>query len=204
MPAGPTPSRCQGARPARPRSRRSRGRAGSARTGTGGRPIPPSANPHSAADPRAPPPVLCAFSCSSPLARTAAGRRFFIRWSHTAPGVAIGKSPDPPPANSGSEPGDSPMSPRRRRAQHRSENLHPGRGARGEKELRAMASVSGGTTEGGREAVRRLRRRADHRAVAGVAGGLADYTGIPVWLIRLGFIVLAFTGGGILLYAIGW
>ena len=67
-----------------------------------------------------------------------------------------------------------------------------------------MASVSGGTTEGGREAVRRLRRRADHRAVAGVAGGLADYTGIPVWLIRLGFIVLAFTGGGILLYAIGW
>ena len=35
-----------------------------------------------------------------------------------------------------------------------------------------MASVSGGTTEGGREAVPRLRRRSDHRALAGVAGGL--------------------------------
>src|SRR5438552_6033780 len=96
------------------------------------------------------------------------------------------------------------MSPRPRRAQHRSENGHSGRGARGEKELKAMASVSGGTSEGGRETVRRLRRRARHRAVAGVAGGWGDYTGIPIWLIRLGFIVLAFTGGGILLYAIGW
>jgi phage shock protein PspC (stress-responsive transcriptional regulator) len=67
-----------------------------------------------------------------------------------------------------------------------------------------MASVSGGTAEGGGETARRLRRRSDHRALAGVAGGLADYTGIPVWLIRVGFIILAFTGSGLLLYGIGW
>jgi phage shock protein PspC (stress-responsive transcriptional regulator) len=67
-----------------------------------------------------------------------------------------------------------------------------------------VTNVSGGMTQGGGESVRRLRRRTDHRMLAGVAGGLADYTGIPVWLIRVGFFLLAFTGAGILLYGIGW
>jgi phage shock protein PspC (stress-responsive transcriptional regulator) len=67
-----------------------------------------------------------------------------------------------------------------------------------------MTNVSGGAAQGGGESVRRLRRRVEHRALAGVAGGLADYLNVPAWLARLGFVLLAFTGTGILLYAIGW
>ena len=67
-----------------------------------------------------------------------------------------------------------------------------------------MTNVSGGAAQGGGESVRRLRRRADHRVLAGVAGGLADYLSVPAWLVRLGFVILAFTGAGILLYLIGW
>jgi phage shock protein PspC (stress-responsive transcriptional regulator) len=67
-----------------------------------------------------------------------------------------------------------------------------------------MTNVSGGAAQGSGESVRRLRRRVDHRVLAGVAGGLADYLNIPTWLARLGFVLLAFTGTGILLYLIGW
>jgi phage shock protein PspC (stress-responsive transcriptional regulator) len=67
-----------------------------------------------------------------------------------------------------------------------------------------MTNVSGGAAQGGGEAVRRLRRRVDHRFAAGVAGGLADYLSVPAWVVRLGFVILAFTGAGVLLYLIGW
>ena len=53
--------------------------------------------------------------------------------------------------------------------------------------------------------VRRLRRRVDRRFVAGVAGGFADYLGIPPWVVRLAFVGLTLAGGaGVLLYVAGW
>ncbi len=52
---------------------------------------------------------------------------------------------------------------------------------------------------------RELRRRAGHRLVAGVAGGLADYMGTPPLVFRLVFLVFAFIGGvGILAYLLLW
>jgi signal transduction histidine kinase/phage shock protein PspC (stress-responsive transcriptional regulator) len=43
------------------------------------------------------------------------------------------------------------------------------------------------------------------RVVAGVARGLAQHLRVPVWLVRVGFVVLAFAGGiGIVLYAALW
>ncbi|WP_454851855.1 ATP-binding protein [Promicromonospora soli] len=43
------------------------------------------------------------------------------------------------------------------------------------------------------------------RWVAGVAAGLAAHTGLPVWLVRIGFIVLSmFAGGGIVVYIFWW
>jgi phage shock protein PspC (stress-responsive transcriptional regulator) len=52
---------------------------------------------------------------------------------------------------------------------------------------------------------RRLVRRADHRMVAGVAGGLADYFGVaPLW-VRLGFVLATPAGGiGIIAYLLLW
>jgi phage shock protein PspC (stress-responsive transcriptional regulator) len=64
-----------------------------------------------------------------------------------------------------------------------------------------------GHTETGRDrgGVRRLERRVDRRVIAGVAGGLADYTNLPVWVVRVAFALLAFMGGaGLLLYVAGW
>jgi signal transduction histidine kinase len=41
--------------------------------------------------------------------------------------------------------------------------------------------------------------------VAGVARGLADHLGLPVWVVRLAFVVLALAGGvGLVLYAAFW
>jgi phage shock protein PspC (stress-responsive transcriptional regulator) len=77
-------------------------------------------------------------------------------------------------------------------------------GENSRREPKVMTNVSGGTAQGGGEAVRRLRRRVDHRVLAGVAGGLADYLSVPAWVVRLAFVILAFTGTGILLYLIGW
>jgi len=51
----------------------------------------------------------------------------------------------------------------------------------------------------------RLTRRAHHRLVAGVAGGLGDRFRIEPNLVRLAFVILALAGGiGIVLYAAGW
>ena len=52
---------------------------------------------------------------------------------------------------------------------------------------------------------RRLARRSDERLLGGVAGGVADYLGIDVVLVRLAFVVAAFLGGvGVIAYLLGW
>ena len=51
------------------------------------------------------------------------------------------------------------------------------------------------------DAVKKLYRSRRDRRFAGVAGGLADYLGVDVNLVRLGFIVLTLTKGiGLLIY----
>lgn len=43
------------------------------------------------------------------------------------------------------------------------------------------------------------------RWVAGVAAGLAAHTGLPVWLVRIGFVVLtSFAGAGLVAYVFWW
>ena len=50
---------------------------------------------------------------------------------------------------------------------------------------------------------RKLYRSRNDKMLAGVCGGLAQFTGIDPTLIRLGFVLLAILGGpGILLYLI--
>lgn len=50
-----------------------------------------------------------------------------------------------------------------------------------------------------------LIRPVNGRIIAGVAQGVANRFNLPVWLVRIAFVVLAFTGGvGIALYAAGW
>jgi phage shock protein C len=50
----------------------------------------------------------------------------------------------------------------------------------------------------------RLMRSRTDRVLAGVAGGIAAYFAVDPVIIRLGFIVLLFTGAGVLLYPILW
>lgn len=58
---------------------------------------------------------------------------------------------------------------------------------------------------GAPSARRTLRRSRRTRIVAGVCGGLAEYLGVDVALIRIAFVVLALAGGGgIVMYAVGW
>ncbi len=50
-----------------------------------------------------------------------------------------------------------------------------------------------------------LHRSDSDRMVAGVCGGLADYTGIDATLWRIAFVALTVLGGsGVLLYALLW
>lgn len=52
---------------------------------------------------------------------------------------------------------------------------------------------------------RRWTRRADHRWLAGVAGGIADGTETPVWVVRLGFVLGVVLGSaGVWLYLLLW
>ena len=51
---------------------------------------------------------------------------------------------------------------------------------------------------------RRLERARSGRRIAGVCAGLADYTGIDATLIRVGFVIFAFTGIGELVYLLLW
>ncbi|MDQ3691080.1 MAG: PspC domain-containing protein [Chloroflexota bacterium] len=52
----------------------------------------------------------------------------------------------------------------------------------------------------------RLYRSRRHRIVAGVAGGMAERFGLPVWLVRVLWAFLFLPGGvpGIIPYAICW
>jgi phage shock protein PspC (stress-responsive transcriptional regulator) len=53
--------------------------------------------------------------------------------------------------------------------------------------------------------IRRLSRSRERKVVAGVAGGLGEYTGVDPVLFRVLFAVLSvFGGAGILLYLLGW
>jgi phage shock protein PspC (stress-responsive transcriptional regulator) len=54
-------------------------------------------------------------------------------------------------------------------------------------------------------APKRLTRRSHDKVIAGVAGGLADYTGVDPVIFRIVFVVLAVAGGsGLLLYLLAW
>ena len=54
-------------------------------------------------------------------------------------------------------------------------------------------------------APRMLHRRADRRLLGGVCGGLADYSGIDVALVRVLMIALTLLSGvGLALYAAAW
>ena len=46
--------------------------------------------------------------------------------------------------------------------------------------------------------------RSRGRVFGGVAGGIADYTGLPTVLVRLLFVASAFMGWGLLLYPALW
>ena len=51
----------------------------------------------------------------------------------------------------------------------------------------------------------RATRTTSGRVVAGVARGLAQHLRLPVWLVRVAFVILAFAGGvGLVLYAAFW
>ncbi|MBN2746652.1 MAG: PspC domain-containing protein [Bacteroidales bacterium] len=49
-----------------------------------------------------------------------------------------------------------------------------------------------------------LKRNNKNGIIGGVAAGFSDYFGIDSWIIRLIFIILFFTGGGIIIYLIMW
>src|SRR4051794_15240600 len=50
-----------------------------------------------------------------------------------------------------------------------------------------------------------LRRSRTDKGIGGVAGGLAEYTGVDALLWRVGFVALAITGGfGLLAYVLLW
>lgn len=55
------------------------------------------------------------------------------------------------------------------------------------------------------EPAKKLYRRRGDRMLAGVCGGLADYFGVDVTLIRVVFVVLAVMGGaGLVIYLAMW
>ncbi|MDQ3914969.1 MAG: PspC domain-containing protein [Actinomycetota bacterium] len=51
---------------------------------------------------------------------------------------------------------------------------------------------------------RKLVRRTDDKVVAGVCSGLADHLGVDPLVVRIGFVALALTGGGVLAYLAAW
>ena len=61
------------------------------------------------------------------------------------------------------------------------------------------------TTTYDRPARQELRRSADDRMLAGVAGGLARYLDVDATLVRIAFVVLTVVGGaGVPLYLASW
>lgn len=70
-------------------------------------------------------------------------------------------------------------------------------------QVRSPPPAAPGATAAG--PVRQLRRSSRRKVVAGVAGGLGEYTGVDPVLFRVLFAVLTLFGGtGILLYLVGW
>ena len=57
-----------------------------------------------------------------------------------------------------------------------------------------------------RSRTRKLYRSRQHRIIAGVAGGMAERFGLPVWLVRLLWLLLLLPGGfpGVIVYGICW
>ena len=51
---------------------------------------------------------------------------------------------------------------------------------------------------------RRFERARAGKRIAGVCAGLSNYTGIDVTLIRVAFVIFAFTGIGELVYLLLW
>jgi phage shock protein C len=51
-----------------------------------------------------------------------------------------------------------------------------------------------------------LHRSRRHRIIAGVAGGMAESWGLPIWLVRLGWVLLLLPGGlpGVVPYLVCW
>lgn len=71
--------------------------------------------------------------------------------------------------------------------------------------MNASTADTGSAAIADQPAARPLRRSADDRMLAGVAGGLARYLGADVTLVRLIIAALAlFTGAGAALYLAAW
>lgn len=113
---------------------------------------------------------------------------------------APGAAPAGPPAAAGSPAGTDGPGP--------SSGLPPGAGPGSAPGPGVPPSPGGVGGPGGGASVppeRRLRRSTRRKVVAGVAGGLGEYTGVDPVLFRVLFAVLTLFGGtGILLYIVGW
>jgi phage shock protein C len=71
--------------------------------------------------------------------------------------------------------------------------------------MNASTADTGSATITDQPAARQLRRSADDRMLAGVAGGIARYLGADVTLVRVIIAALAlFTGAGAALYIAAW
>ncbi|HEX6857424.1 MAG TPA: PspC domain-containing protein [Streptosporangiaceae bacterium] len=71
--------------------------------------------------------------------------------------------------------------------------------------MNATTENTQSTTTYDRPARQELRRSADDRMLAGVAGGLARYLDVDATLVRIAFVVLTVVGGaGIPLYLASW
>jgi len=71
--------------------------------------------------------------------------------------------------------------------------------------MNTATADTGSTTTTSRPAARELRRSADDRMLAGVAGGIARYLDADVTLVRVIFAALALLNGlGLALYIAGW
>ena len=72
-------------------------------------------------------------------------------------------------------------------------------------ELIAEARINAEPADETISSSRRWRRSRNDRLVAGVAATLADRAGLPLWLVRFGFVISAFFGGfGIAVYLASW
>ena len=68
-----------------------------------------------------------------------------------------------------------------------------------------MNTTTGSTSTIDQPVARQLRRSADDRMLAGVAGGIARYLDVDVTLVRVIFAALTlFSGAGLALYVAGW